>query len=137
MAKKSAKQLDADIAASLAKSPTKKLRGMKILGTKTTKLGPMTRVECDRCAGTGNWDPNGYRVCYKCGGRGELLLDTAESAYNRKRAHIDEVKGIIADETKRLATARWGKSIIERQIAERKAQLIQLEAELAAMKALG
>jgi hypothetical protein len=33
-----------------------------------------------------HWDPNSYRVCYKCGDRGELLLDTPdtpESAYNR------------------------------------------------------
>lgn len=106
----------------------------KILGTKNTKLGPMTRVECDRCAGTGNWDPNGYRVCFKCGGRGELDLDTDESAYNRKLAHIQEMKDTIERDTLRLKNARWGKSIIERQIAERKVQLILLETELASMK---
>jgi len=112
----------------------KKLRGMKALGTKATKLGVMTLVECDRCRGTGNWDPNSYRVCYKCGGHGELLLDTPESAYNRKLAHIEEVKGIIVDDTRRLKTARWGKSQIQKHIDDRKAQLVQLEAELASMK---
>ena len=112
----------------------KKMGGMTILGTKVTKLGTMTRVECNRCAGTGNWDPNGYRVCYKCGGRGELLLDTVESTYNRKRAHIEEVRGIIVDNTRRLETARWGKSQIQKDIEERKAQLVQLEAELATMR---
>ncbi len=112
----------------------KKLHGMKVVGTKTTKLGIMTVVECDRCRGTGNWDPNSYRVCYKCGGRGELLLDTPESAYNRKLAHIEEVKGIIADDTRRLETARWGKNQIQKHIDERKEQLVQLEAELASMR---
>lgn len=111
----------------------KKQRG-KIIGTKLTKLGPMTRVECDRCAGTGNWDPSGYKVCYKCGGYGELAIDTDESAINRKQAHIDEVKGIIEDETRRLATARFGKKQIEKDIVDRKAQLIVLETELAVMK---
>jgi hypothetical protein len=112
----------------------KKLHGMKVLGTKATKLGIMTKVECDRCCGTGNWDPNSYKVCYKCGGRGELLLDTPESAYNRKLAHIEEVKGIIADDTRRLKTVRWSKSQVQKHIDDRKAQLVQLEAELAAMK---
>jgi hypothetical protein len=105
----------------------------KVLGTKTTKLGVMTRVECDRCAGTGNWDPSGYRVCYKCGGRGELLLDTALSTYNRKRAHVEEVRGIIADDTRRLETARFGKKQIQQHIEERKVQLVQLEAELTSL----
>ena len=108
------------------------MKKMKILGTKTTKLGPMTRVECNRCAGTGNWAVSS-RVCYKCGGRGELDLDTAESAYNRKVAHIEEVRGIIADETRRLATARFGKNIHQQRLDDRKAQIVQLEAELAAM----
>jgi len=112
----------------------KKLHGMKVLGTKATKLGAMTRVECNRCNGTGNWDPNSYRVCYKCGGRGELLLDTPEAAYNRKRAHIEEVKDIIADDTRRLETARWGKSQIQKHLDDRKAQLVQLEAELVSMR---
>jgi hypothetical protein len=112
----------------------KKMRGMKVLGTKTTKLGVVTRIECDRCDGTGNWDPNGYKVCYKCGGRGEFDLDTAESAYNRKLAHIKEVKGIIADNTRRLETARWGKSGIQKHIEDRKSQLTQLEAELSSMR---
>ncbi len=111
----------------------KKLHGMTVLGTKATKLGAMIRVECDRCRGTGNWDPNGYRVCYKCGGRGEIDLDTAESTYNRKLAHIEEVKGIIADETRRLETARFGKNIHQKRLEDRKAQLVQLEAELAVL----
>jgi hypothetical protein len=98
----------------------KKMRGMTVLGTKITKLGAMTRVECDRCAGTGNWDPNGYRVCFKCGGRDELALDTIESTYNRKLAHIEEVRGIIADDTRRLETARFGKSQIQQRVEERK-----------------
>ena len=68
----------------------------KILGTKMTKLGLVIRVECSRCAGTGNWDPNGYKVCYKCGGTGELAQDTAGSARNAKLAHIAEVKEQIA-----------------------------------------
>lgn len=110
------------------------VHGMQVLGTKATKLGTMTLVECNRCRGTGNWDPNGYRVCFKCGGRGELLLDTTESAYNRKLAHIEEVKGIITDDSRRLTTARWGKNQIQRHIEERKAQLVELEAELASMR---
>nr|MDQ3300604.1 hypothetical protein [Myxococcota bacterium] len=83
---------------------------------------------------TGNWAPNSYRICYKCGGRGELALDTAESAYNRKLAHVQEVHGIIADDTRRLATARFGKKIIQQHIDYRTAQLVQLKAELAAMR---
>lgn len=112
----------------------KKLHGMTVLGTKTTKLGAMIRVECDRCNGTGNWDPNSYKVCYKCGGRGELTLDTAESTYNRKLAHIEEVKGIIADDTRRLETARFGKRSIQQRLEDRKMQLVQLEVELALMR---
>jgi hypothetical protein len=111
----------------------KKLHGMTVLGTKATKLGAMTLVECNRCAGTGNWDPNGYKVCYKCGGRGELLLDTVESTYNRKLTHIEEVKSIIADNRRRLDTARFGKRQIQKDIEDRSAQLVQLEAELATL----
>lgn len=110
-----------------------KLHGMTVLGTKITKLGAMTQVECDRCGGTGNWDPNSYRVCFKCGGRGELLLDTTESAYNRKLAHIEEVRGIIERDTRRLETARFGKKQIQQSLDVREAQLVQLEADLASM----
>ena len=116
----------------------KKLHGMTVLGPKTTALGPMIRVECDRCAGTGNWAVSSYRVCYKCGGRGELDLDTPESTYNRKAAHVEEVRGIIADETRRLETApRFAKTVHAKRLEERKVQLVQLEAELAKMSKPG
>jgi uncharacterized Zn finger protein (UPF0148 family) len=105
-----------------------------ILGTRNTKLGKMIVIECNRCAGTGNWNANqGFRVCYKCGGRGEYMEDTKESAYNRKQAHIDEVIRIIADSETRLASAKFGRSQTEKQIAIRKAQLVELRAELAKM----
>ena len=118
----------------------KKLHGMTVIGTKTTKLGAMIRVECDRCRGTGNWDPNSYRVCYKCGGRGELALDTVESTYNRKLAHIAEVRASLETNKARLAEKlaagrpRWTWMSIENWITRDQENLTKLEAELAMMK---
>lgn len=87
---------------------------------------------CSRCRGTGNWAPG--RVCFQCNGAGYLATDTKEAARNRKAAHVDEVKDIIAKNEALLLKARFGKSQIQKEIDNRKAQLIQLEAELSSME---
>lgn len=100
--------------------------------TKRTKMGPVKVAKCSRCNGTGDWAPG--RVCFQCNGRGEVYTDTPEAAYNRKLAHVEEVRGIIIDLTARVATVRWGKAQLQKDLDTRKAQLVQLEAELASMK---
>lgn len=76
------------------------------------------------------------RVCFRCGGEGNLERSTLATRIRDKRAHLEEVRGIIALNTKHLATApRWGRKPLEDRIAERTAQLALLESELAALEA--
>lgn len=88
---------------------------------------------CTRCKGTGWWSLG--RRCFKCGGEGHAERLTNAVRIRDKRAHIDEVRGIVAADVERLATVRFGRKQLESAIAKRTAQLAQLEAELAALEA--
>ena len=92
---------------------------------------------CVRCDGTGMWislDRGG--VCYGCNGSGQRLNWTKELEIEAKRDHVAEVRGIIADLETAVA-ARF--PTVNRQRAEeltrRRAQLVALEAEVAALEA--
>jgi Ribonuclease G/E len=92
------------------------------------------RKGCRRCRGTGNWDTSGYKVCYSCGGTGTVLKGNAESARLLKLAHVVEVREIIVELEARLAgVVRFGRKQLEADLAERRAQLPVLEAELAVL----
>lgn len=88
---------------------------------------------CSRCRGTGWWQLG--RKCFKCGGVGHHEVATLATRIRDKRAHVEEVRGIIATDAAALATARFGRGQREKHIAERTAQLAVLEAELAALEA--
>lgn len=87
---------------------------------------------CSRCKGTGWWQFG--RKCFKCGGAGKAERDTAAVQLRNKRAHVVEVREIIAGDTSALAGAKFGRRILEERIAQRTAQLAVLEAELAALE---
>lgn len=95
-----------------------------------------TRIfdDCTRCAGTGDWAPG--RVCFRCNGAGRVERDTLATQIRDKRAHVVEVRGIIAAERDALATPRrvLGRAQREARLAQRVAQLAQLEAELTALE---
>jgi hypothetical protein len=88
---------------------------------------------CGRCRGTGWWQLG--RRCFGCGGVGRHEVVTLAVRIRDKRAHVEEVRGIIAADIAALATARFGRGQREREIAKRTAQLAALEAELAALGA--
>lgn len=87
---------------------------------------------CSRCMGTGWWQLG--RVCFRCGGGGRHEVTTLATRIRDKRAHAEEVRGIIASETALLATSRFGRGQREKHIADRAAQLVALEAELATLE---
>ena len=86
-----------------------------------------------RCQGTGWWQLG--RKCFKCGGAGHLEVASLATKIRDKRAHVEEVRGIITADVAALATARFGRGQRERHIADRTVQLAVLEAELATLEA--
>lgn len=89
---------------------------------------------CSRCQGTGWWQFG--RTCFKCGGAGRHVVFTLAMKIRDKRAHVEEVRGIISAGITALATARFGRAQLEKRLADRTAQLATLEAELAALEAM-
>lgn len=71
---------------------------------------------CSRCKGTGWWQF--ARKCFKCGGRGYAEVVTLATQIRDKKAHIVEVRGIIADGTARLATMRFGRKQAEERLRQ-------------------
>lgn len=97
--------------------------------TKTAK----TYTECSRCQGYGEWAPG--RVCYKCGGFGQILNHTKAMVIEAKKAHIAEVKESIARNEAAILTARFGKAMLTKRLEAAKANLARLLPELAALEA--
>lgn len=89
---------------------------------------------CSRCRGTGWWSLG--RKCFKCGGLGHAEKSTLATQIRDKRAHLTEIRASIEADSARLATARFGKSMIEAAIARNAALLDRLVSDLAAMEAM-
>jgi RecJ-like exonuclease len=92
-----------------------------------------TDQTCSRCRGTGWWSLG--RPCFKCGGRGHAERITLATKIRDKRAHIAEVREVIAHETAQLAKATFCRSQREDRIARSTVHLANLESELAALEA--
>ena len=97
--------------------------------TKTAK----TYTECSRCQGHGDWAPG--RVCYKCGGSGQILNWTKAMVIEAKKAHIAEVRETIARNEAAILTASFGKAILASRLEAATANLANLLTELAALEA--
>jgi hypothetical protein len=87
---------------------------------------------CSRCKGTGWWQL--ARKCFKCGGRGHAEVVTLATKIRDKRAHIEEVRAMIAIDTAGMTEARLGRKSRAERIAKDTAQLAVLEAELVALE---
>lgn len=102
----------------------------------TSTKAKRTYRRCVRCEGTGIWtclDRGG--TCFGCNGSGQRLNWTKELELEAKRDHLAEVQGLVAD----LETATPARfPSVNRQRAEhlvkRRAQLVELEAEVVALQ---
>lgn len=97
---------------------------------------PKGHKNCTRCQGTGWWGSQFGRVCFKCGGVGYLEIGTLAEQIRNKRAHVDEVRELVATNEALLETARpWSRASRLAQLVTLRAQLVTLVAELAALEA--